>query len=88
MRGLGSKACWAGPDRRFAGIALSESSSTKSLTMKSLLEKFSKVKLGPLGKIVLPPAPEMELLSIDAIATLGSLQDTGTTSKAAIIRVP
>jgi hypothetical protein len=68
MRGFGSKACCAGPDRRFAGIELSESSSTKSLTMKSLFEKFSKVKLGPLGKIGLPPAPRMELLSIDAIA--------------------
>lgn len=31
------------------GIALSDSSSTKSLTMKSLFEKFSRVKLGPFG---------------------------------------
>ena len=40
MRGLGSKACWAeetGADFREAGTALSESSSMKSLTMKSLL---------------------------------------------------
>jgi hypothetical protein len=48
---LGSNAVEeAGPDRRFKGIALSARLSTKSRTIKSLLEKFSSVKLGPLGK--------------------------------------
>lgn len=72
MRGFASKACCCpGPDRRFTGIALSESSSIKSLTMKSLFEKFSKVKLGPVGNIdlVLPPP-----LFKDAIATSVELQ--------------
>lgn len=57
MRGFGSNACCPGPERRFTGTALSARSSTKSLTIKSLFEKFSKVKLGPLGNIdrVLPP---------------------------------
>jgi hypothetical protein len=46
------------------GIALSARSSMKSLTIKSLFEKFSKVKLGPLGKIERPlPVP----LIMDAI---------------------
>jgi hypothetical protein len=46
------------------GIALSASSSIKSLTIKSLFEKFSKVKLGPVGKIERPlPVP----LIMDAI---------------------
>jgi hypothetical protein len=58
INGFGSNACWAGPDRRLTGIALSARSSIKSLTMKSLFEKFSKVKLGPLGKIERPlPVP-------------------------------
>lgn len=57
MRGLGSNACCAGPERRFTGTALSARSSTKSLTMKSLFEKFSKVKLGPLGNIDRPLPP-------------------------------
>jgi hypothetical protein len=58
INGFGSNACWAGPDRRLMGIALSARSSIKSLTMKSLFEKFSKVKLGPFGKIDLPlPVP-------------------------------
>jgi hypothetical protein len=72
MRGFGSKAVCPGPDRRLTGIALSESSSTKSLTIKSLFEKFSKVKLGPLGNIDLTlPVP---LPFMDAIATLVKLQ--------------
>lgn len=44
-----------GPERRAEGIALSARLSTKSLTMKSLLEKSSRVKLGPLGKMLLGP---------------------------------
>jgi len=39
------------------GTALSARSSMKSLTIKSLLEKFSRVKLGPFGKIDLPLPP-------------------------------
>ncbi len=48
------------------GTALSARSSMKSLTIKSLLEKFSKVKLGPLGKmdLVLPP-PTLFIDDID-----------------------
>jgi hypothetical protein len=69
IKGLGSNACCAGPDLRFAGTALSDSSSIKSLTMKSLFEKFSKVKLGPRGKIDLPPDVRIEALSIAAVMT-------------------
>ena len=58
---MGSKAWFAGPDFRFAGTALSARSSMKSLTMKSLFEKFSRVKLGPWGKIDLALAPPVEL---------------------------
>ena len=67
INGFGSNAVCPGPDRRLIGRAVSESSSTKSLTIKSLFEKFSKVKLGPLGNIdlALPPPP----LFKDAIAT-------------------
>lgn len=51
ISGFGSNACCkAAPDRRFAGIAVSANESTKSRTVKSLLEKSSSVKLGPLGK--------------------------------------
>jgi hypothetical protein len=58
INGFGSNACCAGPERRLIGIALSARSSMKSLTMKSLFEKFSNVKLGPFGKIDLPlPVP-------------------------------
>jgi hypothetical protein len=53
IKGLGSKAVLAAPDRRLAGTALSARLSTKSRTMKSLLEKLSNVKLGPLGKRLL-----------------------------------
>jgi hypothetical protein len=49
IRGFGSNACCAGPERLFTGTALSDNSSMKSLTIKSLFENFSKVKLGPLG---------------------------------------
>jgi hypothetical protein len=72
ISGFGSKAACPGPERRFMGIALSESSSTKSLTMKSLFEKFSRVKLGPLGNIDLTLPPP--LLFMDAIATLVELR--------------
>lgn len=45
------------PERRWdEGIPLSDRASMKSLTMNSRLEKVSKVKLGPLGNIDLPPA--------------------------------
>lgn len=44
-----------GPERRLEGIALSARLSTKSLTMKSLLEKSSRLKFGPLGKMLLGP---------------------------------
>jgi hypothetical protein len=50
IRGLGSKAWFAGPDRRLVGLAVSARESTKSRTIKSLLEKSSRVKLGPRGK--------------------------------------
>jgi hypothetical protein len=55
MRGLGSNACCAGPERLFAGTALSDKLSMKSFTMKSLLENVSTEKLGPLGNIDRPP---------------------------------
>jgi hypothetical protein len=54
MNGFGSNAGCAGPERLLTGMALSDRSSTKSLTIKSLLEKFSIVKLGPLGYSDLP----------------------------------
>lgn len=56
IKGLGSKAWFDGPDFLRAGPALSDSSSTKSLAMKSLFENLSKVKLGPVGNSALPPA--------------------------------
>jgi hypothetical protein len=66
IRGFGSKACCAGPERRFTGTALSERSSIKSLTIKSLFEKFSSVKLGPLGNMDLPlPPPVLFREAID-----------------------
>jgi hypothetical protein len=49
MSGFGSKALVDWPERRLAGTAVSARESTKSRTMKSLLEKSSRVKLGPLG---------------------------------------
>lgn len=49
INGFGSKAWFAGPERRLAGTAVSARESTKSLTIKSLLEKSSRVKLGPVG---------------------------------------
>ena len=49
IRGFGSNACCAGPERLLTGTAFSDSSSIKSLTIKSLFEKLSKVKMGPLG---------------------------------------
>lgn len=55
MSGFASKAGCAGPDRRLIGTALSAKLSTKSRTIKSLLEKFSRVKLGPLGNRLLAP---------------------------------
>ena len=53
MSGFGSKAsAWCeGPDLRFGGMALSESASTKSLTIKSRLEKVSNENDGADGKI-------------------------------------
>jgi hypothetical protein len=50
ISGFGSKAWCAGPERRLAGTAASASESTKSPTIKSLLEKSSRLKLGPWGK--------------------------------------
>lgn len=44
-----------GPERRPEGIALSARLSIKSLTIKSLLEKSSRLKFGPLGKMLLGP---------------------------------
>ena len=55
IRGFGSKAPGAGPERRLTGTALSARLSTKSRTMKSLLEKSSREKLGPLGKRLFGP---------------------------------
>jgi hypothetical protein len=43
IRGFGSKGVEAGPDRRFAGVAPSARVSTKSRTMKSLLEKSARL---------------------------------------------
>jgi hypothetical protein len=54
IKGLGSKACCDGPERRLIGIALSERSSTKSFTMKFVSENVSKLKLGPRGNMDLP----------------------------------
>ena len=55
ISGFGSNAWFVGPDRLRVGIALSDNSSTKSLTMKSLFENLSKVKLGPVGNRALFP---------------------------------
>lgn len=57
IKGLGSNACCDGPERRLVGMALSERLSTKSFTMKFLLENVSKLKLGPRGNMDLPPGP-------------------------------
>jgi hypothetical protein len=62
IRGFGSKGVCALPDRRFEGTALSARLSTKSRTIKSLLEKSSRVKLGPLGKRVLGPEAVRSML--------------------------
>ena len=63
IRGFGSNICCAGPDRRFTGTAVSARVSTKSRTIKSLFEKSSKVKLGPLGKRALePPEPALSII--------------------------
>lgn len=48
----------AGPERRFAGVAPSASSSMKSRVMKSLVEKSSSEKLGPWGNKALEPETE------------------------------
>lgn len=55
IRGFGSKGVCAVSDRRFEGTELSARLSTKSRTMKSLLEKSSRVKLGPRGKRLFGP---------------------------------
>jgi len=68
MRGFGSNAACAGPDLRFTGTADSARVSTKSRTMKSLLEKSSRVKLGPLGKRDL----ELADVTLSITATLGT----------------
>jgi hypothetical protein len=74
IRGFGSKAgCVAGADRRFTGIALSANSSTKSLTMNSLVEKSFSSKLGPWGNKALGPDPDSALFTaIDAAGPLGA----------------
>jgi hypothetical protein len=62
MSGFGSNACCdtvPGPDLLFAGIALSDRLSTKSFTIKSLLENVSMLKVGALGKILALPEPEV-----------------------------
>lgn len=66
MRGFGSKACCPvpGPDLLFVGIALSDNASMKSLTIKSLFENVSMLKLGALGKIDLP-GPEGCAISVN-----------------------
>lgn len=64
IRGFGSNAgCVAGADRLFTGMALSASSSTKSLTMNSLVEKSFSSKLGPWGNRALGPDPDSALLT-------------------------
>lgn len=72
MSGFGSNADWEGPDRRLMGTALSARLSTKSRTIKSLLEKLSRVKLGPLGKRLL--GPELEDRSM--MGDLGAAEAT------------
>lgn len=64
MRGFGSNGCCPSPERLFRGTALSESPSTKSLTMKSLFEKSSNVKFGPFGKSPLDGLPAPLLAAI------------------------
>lgn len=73
IKGLGSNAGWAaGPDRRFAGVAPSASSSMKSRVMKSLVEKSSSEKLGPWGNKALEPDPDSALsLALNAIVVAG-----------------
>ena len=61
INGFGSNADAPGPERRLAGTALSARLSTKSRTMKSLLEKSSRVKLGPLGNSALEPDPFLSI---------------------------
>lgn len=64
IRGFGSNAGWvAGADRRFTGMALSANSSTKSLTMNSLVEKSFSSKLGPWGNRALGPDPDSALFT-------------------------
>lgn len=74
ISGFGSKAgCAAGADRRFTGIALSASSSTKSLTMNSLVEKSFSCKLGPWGNKAFGPDPDSALFTaIDAAGPRGA----------------
>jgi hypothetical protein len=55
IRGFGSKGVCAVSARRFEDTELSARLSTKSRTIKSLLEKSSRVKLGPLGKRLFGP---------------------------------
>jgi hypothetical protein len=88
IRGLGSNAWFVGPDRLRAGTALSDSSSTKSLTMKSLFENLSKVKLGPVGNKALFPLL-MWAPSGEAIDNYGQVFRTSyySTSRPAIYRV-
>lgn len=62
INGFGSNAACAIPDRRFEGTAVSAKLSTKSRTIKSLLEKSSNVKLGPLGNRVLGPEDVRSML--------------------------
>lgn len=64
ISGFGSNAgCVAGADRRFTGIALSASSSTKSLTINSFVEKSFSSKLGPWGNRALGPDPDSALFT-------------------------
>lgn len=78
INGLGSNVDGEFPDRRFSGTALSAKLSTKSRTIKSLLEKSSRVKLGPLGKrpLVLEEDRSMAMVGTrearDAIASGGT----------------
>ena len=68
MRGLGSKGWLAAPvvpaSERRLEIAVSERASMNSFTMKSRLEKSSRVKLGPWGNTVRAEFVVMDALSI------------------------
>lgn len=83
MRGFGSKAVGEGPERRLRGTALSARLSTKSRTMKSLLEKLSRVKLGPLGKRVLGPELDRSMVGVPA-----ALQTTNAVADYMCVRSP